>query len=46
MSNKALMTALGTALAVAGGLYLYNEVIAKSNGNGDDATGQFRGRRR
>tara|TARA_R110000764_G_scaffold134139_1_gene222219 strand:- start:20 stop:163 length:144 start_codon:yes stop_codon:yes gene_type:complete len=29
MSNKALMTALGTAVAVAGGLYLYYNVIAK-----------------
>jgi hypothetical protein len=41
MSNKALMTAVGTALAVAGGLYLYYKVIDKPA----DAT-EFRGRRR
>jgi hypothetical protein len=42
MSNKALMTALGTALAVAGGLYLYYKVIDKPA----DTTTEFRGRRR
>ena len=42
MSNKALMTAVGTALAVAGGLYLYYKVIDKP---ADDAVA-FRGRRR
>ena len=41
MSNKALMTAVGTALAVAGGLYLYYKVIDKPA----DAA-EFRGRRR
>ncbi len=43
MSNKALMTAVGTALAVAGGLYLYYKVIDKP-ATGDDLS--FRGRRR
>ena len=41
MSNKALMTAVGTALAVAGGLYLYYKVIDKP---ADSEL--FRGRRR
>jgi hypothetical protein len=44
MSNKALMTAVGTAIAVAGGLYLYYKVIDKPADSGDGVT--FRGRRR
>ena len=43
MSNKALMTALGTALAVAGGLYLYYKVLDKP---ADVAAVPFRGRKR
>ena len=43
------MTALGTALAVAGGLYLYYNVIAKPADEKLDANGdplRFGGRRR
>ena len=44
MSNKALMTAVGTAIAVAGGLYLYYKVLEKPADSGDGLT--LRGRRR
>jgi len=45
MSNKALMTAVGTAIAVAGGLYLYYKVLEKPAST-DPAAPTFRGRRR
>tara|TARA_R110001599_G_scaffold253041_2_gene453258 strand:- start:53 stop:193 length:141 start_codon:yes stop_codon:yes gene_type:complete len=46
MSNKALMTAVGTALAVAGGLYLYYKVLEKPADTAAGGTTPFRGRKR
>ena len=46
MSNKALMTAVGTAIAVAGGLYLYYKVLDKPASDAAAGGTTFRGRRR